>query len=59
MEAQQDDVLPATLMLMEAALEKGRKADSLWFAAAAVDMLLRPAAPRVAKDTAAEDGRLF
>lgn len=39
MEAQQKDVLPATLLLMQAAQEKGRKADILWFAAAAVDML--------------------
>lgn len=39
MEAQQKDVLPATLMLMEAAREKGREADIHWFAAAAVDML--------------------
>ena len=39
MEAQQKDVLPATLMLMEAAREKGREADILWFAAAACDML--------------------
>ena len=40
MEAQQKDVLPATLMLMEAAREKGREADIYWFAAAACDMLL-------------------
>ena len=39
MEAQQKDVLPATLLLMEAAREKGREADIHWFAAAAVDML--------------------
>lgn len=39
MEAQQKDVLPATLMLMKAAREKGREADIYWFAAAAVDML--------------------
>jgi hypothetical protein len=39
MEAQQMDVLPATLMLMGAAQEKGREADIHWFAAAAVDML--------------------
>lgn len=39
MEAQQKDVLPATLMLMQAAQEKGREADIQWFAAAAVDML--------------------
>ena len=39
MEAQQKDVLPATLMLMEAAREKGREADIHWFAAASVDML--------------------
>ena len=39
MEAQQKDVLPATLMLMEAAREKGRETDIHWFAAAAVDML--------------------
>lgn len=39
MEAQQKDVLPATLLLMEATREKGREADIHWFAAAAVDML--------------------
>lgn len=39
MEAQQKDVLPATLLLMQAAREKGREADFLWFAAASVDML--------------------
>lgn len=39
MEAQQKNVLPATLMLMQAAQEKGRKADIFWFAAAAVDMI--------------------
>lgn len=39
MEAQQMDVLPATLLLMQAAQEKGREADIHWFAAAAVDML--------------------
>ena len=39
MEAQQKDVLPATLLLMEAAQEKGSEADIHWFAAAAVDML--------------------
>lgn len=39
MEAQQKDVLPATLMLMGAAQEKGREADILWFAAATFDML--------------------
>jgi len=39
MEAQQKDVLPATLLLMQAAQEKGREADIHWFAAAAVDML--------------------
>ena len=39
MEAQQMDVLPAALLLMEAAREKGREADIPWFAAAAVDML--------------------
>lgn len=39
MEAQQKDVLPATLMLMKTAREKGREADIHWFAAAAVDML--------------------
>lgn len=39
MEAQQKDVLPATLLLMQAAREKGREADIYWFAAAAVDIL--------------------
>lgn len=39
MEAQQMDILPATLLLMQAAQEKGREADILWPAAAAVDML--------------------
>ncbi len=39
MEAQQKDVLPATLLLMKAAQEKGRESDIFWFAAAAVDML--------------------
>ena len=39
MEAKQKDVLPATLLLMQAAQEKGREADIYWFAAAAVDML--------------------
>ena len=39
MEAQQKDVLPATLMLIETAQEKGREADIHWFAAAAVDIL--------------------
>lgn len=39
MEAQQKDVLSATLMLMEAAREKGRETYIQWFAAAAVDML--------------------
>ncbi len=39
MDAQQKEVLPATLMLMEAASEKGREADIHWFAAAACDML--------------------
>lgn len=39
MEAQQRDVLPATLLLMQAAQEKGREADIQWFAAAACDML--------------------
>ena len=39
MEAQQKDVLPATLLLMQAEQEKGRVAGILWFAAAAVDML--------------------
>lgn len=39
MEAQQMDVLPATLLLMKAAQEKGRDADIHWFAAAAVDIL--------------------
>lgn len=39
MEVHQKDVLPATLLLMEAAREKGREADIHWFAAAAVDML--------------------
>lgn len=39
MEAKQKDVLPATLMLMEAAREKGRENHIHWFAAAACDML--------------------
>lgn len=39
MEAQQMDILPATLLLMQAAQEKGREADIHWFAAAACDML--------------------
>lgn len=39
MEAQQKDVLPATLLLMEAAREKGRENNIHWFAAAACDML--------------------
>lgn len=39
MEAQKMDVLPAALLLMEAAREKGRETDIHWFAAAAVDML--------------------
>ena len=39
MEAQQKEVLPATLLLMEAAQKKGNEAHIHWFAAAACDML--------------------
>lgn len=39
MAAQELDVLPATLKLMEAAKEKGNEAHIHWFAAAACDML--------------------
>ena len=39
MEAQGKDVLPATLMLMKAAQEKGNESHIHWFAAAACDMI--------------------
>ena len=39
MDANSLDVLPATIMCMEAAQEKGNEGQIHWFAAAAVDML--------------------
>ena len=39
MEAQQKDILPATIMLMEAALEKDHATHAMWFMSAAVDMI--------------------
>ena len=39
MEAQGKDILPATIMLMEEALEKNNAHHALWFMAAAVDMI--------------------
>lgn len=39
MEAQELDILPAALLLMESAKEKGNESHIHWFAAAACDMI--------------------
>lgn len=39
MKAQEKDILPATIMLMEEALNKDNAVHALWFMAAAVDMI--------------------